>query len=59
VRRCEMVAMETGAVVLAGDPWSGFQVFGPFDSELEATEYAEDKLTHKEFWWVMKTEREV
>jgi hypothetical protein len=54
-----MVAMETGAVVLAGDPWSGFQVFGPFDSELEATEYAEDKLTHKEFWWVMKTEREV
>jgi len=50
--------METGAVVLAGDPWKGFQVFGPFDSEREATEYAEDKLTHKPFWWVMKTERE-
>lgn len=44
---------------MAGDPWTGFKFHGPFDTENDALKYAEDHMSHKEFWWIITLEKEV
>lgn len=39
------------SVVMAGDPASGFSIYGPFTSANEATDWASDEVVLG--WWVL------
>lgn len=46
-------------VILAGAPWDGFTVYGPFATEEEAGEYQAKHLFSEDFWWIVPMRREV
>ena len=46
-------------VILAGAPWEGFRVYGPFAKETDAEEYQNKHLIGCDFWWIVPLERKV
>ncbi len=46
-------------VILAGAPWEGLRVYGPFARESEAEAYQQKHLVGCDFWWIVPLEREV
>jgi hypothetical protein len=46
-------------VILAGAPWDGFQVHGPFADGCEAERYQQEHLYSCDFWWIMPITKEV
>ncbi len=42
-------------IVLMGGPLEGFSIFGPFDSQLKAEEWAEKEFG-KNCWWAVELE---
>ena len=46
-------------VILAGAPWEGFRVYGPFARDSEAEAYQQKHLIGCEFWWIVPLERTV
>ena len=47
------------SVILAGAPWDGFRVYGPFCNEEEAGDYGAKYLFGEDFWWIVPMKREV
>ena len=45
--------------VMAGSPWDGFRLFGPFATSDEAEEYQSKHLYGEDFWWIVDLKREV
>jgi hypothetical protein len=46
-------------VIMAGTPWDGFRVYGPFDNGAEAEQYQSEHLYKCDFWWIVPLEKEV
>ena len=46
-------------VILAGNPWSGYVVHGPFADDNEAEQYQAKHLVSEDFWWIMPLKRKV
>jgi hypothetical protein len=46
-------------VILAGAPWEGFKVYGPFSDGIEAEQYQSERLYACDFWWIMPLAKEV
>jgi hypothetical protein len=46
-------------VILAGTPWDGFKVYGPFANGAEAEQYQSEHLYQQDFWWIVPLEKEV
>lgn len=51
--------MEKQWAIMAGTPWDGFKLYGPFGNEEEAEQYQNDFLFSTDFWWIMLLEKEV
>lgn len=43
-------------VILAGAPWAGFSIHGPFSSSEKAEQYQNEFLYGEDFWWIMPLE---
>lgn len=46
-------------VILAGAPWEGFTIYGPFQDGEQAEAYKDKHLVGADFWWILPIEREV
>jgi len=46
-------------VILAGAPWEGFKVYGPFRDGIDAEQYQSKHLYACDFWWIMPLAKEV
>ena len=45
--------------VIAGDPISGFMVYGPFDNSDDATEWATDNIAYELNFWVTELKSDI